>query len=90
MNQVHIIYDGKTEDIDLNDLIPEHRREQFGINTEMELSSKDITGDQMKQALASHYDQPLSEFGELIVEFHKTGDITVRPNAVFGVIETWT
>ena len=88
MTQVHIVYDGNTEDIDLNDLIPADRRAQLGIDEDIELTSENITGDQIKKSLVNHYDRPETEFNELIVEFHKTGDITVRPNAVFGVIET--
>lgn len=84
MDAVHIVYDGKTEDIDLDDLIPMNDRAGLGIEEDTELLSKDLNGDQIKRALANHYDKPVDEFNELIVEFHKSGDITVRPNATFG------
>lgn len=84
MDAVHIVYDGKTEDIDLDDLIPMDDRAGLGIEDDAELLSKHLNGDQIKRALANHYDKPVDEFNELIVEFHKSGDITVRPNATFG------
>lgn len=85
MNDVHIIYDGNTEDIQLNDLIPDDRRAELGIEEGVELSSDNITADQIKKALVNHYDRPISEFEELIVEHHKNKNITVRPNATFGI-----
>jgi hypothetical protein len=84
MDAVHIVYDGRTEDIDLDDLIPVDDRAGLGIEDDAELQSKDLNGDQIKRALANHFDKPVDEFNELIVEFHKSGDITVRPNATFG------
>lgn len=88
MSKVHIIYDGNTEDINLEDLFPENRREQLGIAAGTELIADNVTADQIKRALVDHYDRPATEFEELIVEHHKTGNITVRPNATFGVIKT--
>lgn len=84
MNEVHIIYDGNTEDISLEDLIPIENRAGLGIDEGIPLTSQNITGDQIKRALANHYDKPVDEFNELVVEFHKNENITVRPNATFG------
>ncbi len=88
MSEVHIMYDGQTEDINLKDLFPEDRWEQLGIEPGTEITSDNITGEQIKLALVDHYDRPASEFAELVVEHHKNGNITVRPNATFGKIET--
>jgi len=88
MSQVHIIYDGNTEDIDLEELIPVEDRPELGIDDDVQLNVNNITGDQIKRALANHYDKPLEEFNELVVEFHKNENITVRPNATFGNIGT--
>ena len=85
MSVVHIIYDGRTDDVDLEVLIPPEDRAALGINDDVELKASDLTADQIKKALVNHYDKPAEEFEELIVEFHKTDNITVRPNAVFGV-----
>ena len=84
MDAVHIVYDGQTQDLELEDLIPMEDRAGLGIEDDTELHSKDLNSEQIKRALANHYDKPVTEFEELIVEFHKSGDITVRPNAIFG------
>lgn len=84
MSTVHIFYDGNTDDVELENLIPAEDRAGLGIPEDTELNSGDLSGDQIKRALANHYDKPVEEFEELIVEFQKTGNITVRPNANFG------
>ena len=84
MAEVHIIYDGNTEDIGIEDLIPVEDRAGLGIDDDTEILTTDLTADQIKRALANHYDKPIEEFEELIVEHHKNGNITVRPNATFG------
>jgi len=84
MDAVHIVYEGQTQDLGLEDLIPMEDRASLGIEDDTELHSNDLNADQIKRALANHYDKPVDEFNELIVEFHKSGDITVRPNATFG------
>jgi len=84
MSTVHIFYDGNTDDVDLEVLIPVEDRADLGIGEDAELKSSDLTADQIKKALANHYDKPVEEFEELIVEFHKNENITIRPNATFG------
>ena len=84
MDTVHIMYQGNSEDISLENLIPAGDRDGLGIAAGTELNAQNLTGDQIKRALANHYDQPLDEFNELSVEFHKNGNITVRPQATFG------
>lgn len=88
MSEVHIVYDGNTEDIDLEDLFPLERREAYGIEEGTVLTSDTVSATQIKRALVDHYDRPMEEFNELVVEHHKNGNITVRPNAVFGVTQT--
>jgi len=85
MSEVHVIYDGRTDDVNLEVLIPPEDRAALGIDDGIELKAGDLTADQIKKALVNHYDKPAEEFEELVVEFHKTGNITVRPNAIFGV-----
>lgn len=88
MSEVHLIYNGRTEDIDLNDLFPNDRRTELGIEEDIELSPDSINAEQIKKALVHHFDQPETEFNELVVEHHKNGNITVRPNATFGITQT--
>jgi len=84
MSTVSIFYDGQQQELELEVLIPPEDREGLGIAEDVELDPQELTGKQIKQALANHFDKPVTEFGELVVENHKTGNITVRPNATFG------
>ena len=85
MSTVHVIYDGNTQEIELEDLVPMEDRAGLDIAEDAELTSGSLSSDQIKRALANHFDKPLDEFNELIVENHKNGNITVRPNATFGI-----
>lgn len=42
------------------------------------------TDDEVRRALARHLDVPLRKLGAYVVERHANGNITVRPEAVFG------
>lgn len=79
---VHIMYEG-TKDVSLEDLFPAEYRDAQGITGE--LTPTNISADQIKSALANHFDKPLDEFNELVVEYHKNGNITVRPGAILGI-----
>lgn len=83
MSTVHCILDGNSHDVELEELIPAQDRASLGLPSGA-LSASSLTADQIRQGLASHFDKPLSDFSDLQVEFHKTGNITVRPDAVFG------
>jgi hypothetical protein len=65
---IHIRFEGKSADLPLVDL---------GINGFA--SDEDI-----KAALARHFDVAVSKFDHYVVERHATGHITVRPEAIFG------
>jgi len=84
MSNIHIIYNGTSHDLSLEDLITEQNRSELGIYNNEEPRSENLTADQIKRALANHFDVSLDEFNELTVDFHKNGNITVRPNASFG------
>lgn len=69
MSQVHIRYDGNSVDVDANVI-------DVGVLS---------TDAQIKDALATHLDVPVVKFNGYAVERNnETGDITVRPQAVFG------
>jgi len=78
------MYEGNSEDIDLNELIRDDDREQLGIAADAVLDPQNLTGDQIRRAVAYHYDKPVEEFNGLSVEFHKNGNVTIRPQATFG------
>jgi len=39
---------------------------------------------EIKDALAHHFDVPINKFAAYVVERHDNGNLTVRPEAVFG------
>jgi len=84
MSNIHIVYEGTSHDLSLEDLITEQDRPGLGIDENAELTSESLNADQIRRALANHFDVSLDEFNELTVDFHKNGNITVRPNASFG------
>jgi hypothetical protein len=65
---VHVRYDGKSYDLPFGDLDV----------------SAGMSDDDVRQALARHFDVSPARFRAYVVERHRTGNITVRPEAVFG------
>ena len=65
---LHIRFEGRSFDVPLADL---------DVGT---LSSDD----QIKQALADYLSVPAAKFRDYVVDRHETGNLTVRPAAVFG------
>lgn len=84
MSNVHIVYEGQSHDLGLDQLIQNQDRHALGIDEDIDINSQDLTADQIRRALSIHFDRSLDEFNELSVDFHKDGNITVRPNATFG------
>lgn len=66
---VHIRYDGRSIDLPLQ-----------------QLDLGDLSSDrQVRHAVANHLGQPTEKFANFVVDRNKTtGDITLRPQAVFG------
>jgi hypothetical protein len=65
---VHVRFDGRSHDIPLSDL-------DVG-----PLSSNEA----IKRALARHLEVPEAKFRDYVIDRHETGNLTVRPEAVFG------
>ena len=65
---LHVRFDGRSLDIPLSDL-------DFG------LASDDR---EIKRSLARHLEVPEAELRDYTVDRHQTGNLTVRPEAVFG------
>ena len=84
MSQVHVTYNGRTEDLEFDDVFPTERRASIGIAEATDLNPNSLTTTQIKTALAQHYDVGINEFQDHYVEVAKNGNITVRQNAVFG------
>ncbi len=65
---VHVRFEGQSQDI------------AFGV-----LDIGDLSNDQdMKSALALHFNTPVPKFASYMIERHVNGNVTVRPEAVFG------
>jgi len=65
---LHIRFEGRSLDIPLDDL---------DVGT---LSADN----EIKQALAVYLDVPVNKFANYVVDRHETGNLTIRPEAVFG------
>jgi hypothetical protein len=65
---LHIRFDGRSFDIPLSDL-------------DVGLMSSDAD---VKRALAGYLNVPEAKFRDYTVDRHDTGNLTVRPEAVFG------
>jgi len=65
---VHIRFDGRSLDVPLSDL----DIGQFSADA------------QIKQALARHLDVPVGKLRDYVIDRHETGNLTVRPEAIFG------
>jgi hypothetical protein len=65
---LHIRFDGRSFDIPLADL-------------DVGALSRDA---EIKQALAAYLNVPEAKFRDYVVDRHETGNLTVRPEAVFG------
>lgn len=65
---LHIRFEGRSSDIPLADL-------------DVGTLSSDA---QIKEALAGYLNVPEAKFRDYVVDRHETGNLTVRPQAVFG------
>jgi hypothetical protein len=65
---VHVRYDGKSYDLPFDEI---------GV-------SASASDDDVREMLARHFDVSPATFRAFVVERHRTGNVTVRPEAVFG------
>jgi hypothetical protein len=65
---VHIRFEGKSVDIPVADL-------EF---------SRGASDAEIKQAVAGYLDVAADKFKHYVVDRHETGNLTIRPEAVFG------
>ncbi len=67
-NLIHIRFEGRSRDISQGDL---------GIGN----ASSDA---EIKRALARHLEVPEARFRDYVIDRHENGNMTIRPEAVFG------
>lgn len=84
MAKVHVVYNGRNDDLDFDAVFPQERYGNIGIPEGTIPSVNTLNTEQVKTALAQHYDVGLGEFADHFVEMNPNGNITVRPNTVFG------
>ena len=84
MSGVHVIYNGRNEDLPFEQLFTPERMASVGIAEGTVISSSNITEDQVKHALSQYYDVGVGEFVDHFVELNPNGNVTVRPNTPFG------
>ncbi len=84
MSTVHIRHDGQSHDIDFDEVFPQDRLASIGIEDNTEVNPHNLTQENVKTAVAQYLDVGISEFDDHQVEFSKNGNITIRPDAVFG------
>jgi len=90
--KIHVVYDGRNEDFSFSDLFPQDRLVNIGIAAGTDVNANTLTQENVRTALAQHYDVGLNEFEDHYIEFEDhyiefaaNGNITVRPNTTFGV-----
>lgn len=67
-NLIHIRFDGRSRDIPLGQL-------------DIGNASSDA---EIKRAVAGHLEVPEARFRDYVIDRHETGNMTIRPEAVFG------
>lgn len=85
MSTVHVLYKGRTEDLEFEQVFPVGRFQAIGIPEGTTVSASNLTEGQIKAALSQHFDVGLGEFEDHYVEINPNGNVTVRPNTTYGV-----
>jgi hypothetical protein len=67
-NMVHIRFEGRSYDL---------REEELKVTTAM-------NDDRIKERLAQHFDVGIPSFYNYVVDRPKSGDLIIRPEAVYG------
>jgi len=83
MPNIHVMYEG-THDLDFNEVFTGERKASIGLTEDAEITSKDLSNNQIKAALAQHFDVGPDEFTDHYVDIAPNGNITVRPSTPFG------
>ena len=71
MTILHLRVDGVSADVDVKTMPPD-----------IQLALK--TDEGVRRAAAWHMDRPTTDFNDSIIERHENGNMTLRPEAVFG------
>jgi len=81
MSSIHAMFNGRTEDVEFDDVFSQDRMESLGITS---ATPATLSPETVKTALAQHFDVGVTMFQDHYVEVNPNGNITVRPDAKFG------
>jgi hypothetical protein len=84
MADVHVVYNGRNDDLSFDQLFTPERRAGVGVAEGLVITSSNVTEDQVKRALSQYYDVGVGEFQDHFVELNPNGNVTVRPSTPFG------
>ena len=84
MSTIHCTFRGRQYDFDFFEIFAPDRYVAIGIPEDFDVKPNTVTQDQVKMALAQKFDVGVGEFDEDFVEINPNGNITVRPDTVFG------
>ena len=82
--KIHVVYDGRKEDLTFAQLFPTDRLQGMGIAEGTEVNANTLNQENVRMALAQHYDVGVNEFEDHHIEFQSNGNIVVRPETTFG------
>ena len=85
MSDVHVVYNGRNDDLTFDQLFTPERRASTGVQEGLVITSSNVTEDQVKRALSQYYDVGVGEFQDHFVELNPNGNVTVRPSTPFGI-----
>lgn len=84
MTMIRVVYGGRNEDLEFDQVFREDRLSSLGLTTMPDIGS--ISADTIRRALTYYYDVDEEEFSSHFIEINQqTHNITVRPNAKWGV-----
>ena len=84
MPNIHVMYEG-THDLGFEEVFTPERKTSIGLAEDAEITSRDLSNNQIKAALAQHFDVGVNEFDDHYVDIAPNGNITVRPSTPFGI-----
>jgi hypothetical protein len=65
---IHIRFDGRSLDVPLAELV----------------GADNVSDHDIKRAVARHLEIPEARLRDYVIDRHETGNVTIRPQAVFG------
>jgi hypothetical protein len=83
--KIHVVYDGRNDDLTFDQLFPADRLQGMGIAEGTQINANTLNQENVRMALAQHYDVGLGEFQDHHIEFASNGNIVVRPETTFGI-----